>query len=141
MEPARPRRRSAWPLLAAWLAYWAVLALVVLGGPALRVWRLTHDPALHGSATMHLADNLLTASVIEGGATVWSTSTHLVTIALWIAGPPLLLFLIWLRSRSRDADGARPGAAPAPAGVTAGRASDARAAEALRSPAPDVLRR
>ena len=119
-------------LLSAWIAYWVALVILAVGSPALRVWRLTHDPASHGSATGSLNNDVISATVVQNGATVWAGSVHMVVLVLWLVGPPLALYLFWLRSRpSRPRDavpilGAEGLAAiavrpdgPARAGVTA----------------------
>jgi threonine/homoserine/homoserine lactone efflux protein len=51
--------------------------------------------------------------VVKGGeATIWSGSAQASSMVLWIAGPPLLLWLAWLATRpARRADVA-PDTAP-----------------------------
>jgi hypothetical protein len=68
-------------LVISWLVYWAGLVAVVAGRPLLEYLRLQTTDG-HG----------------EVG---FSYSGSLFTLALWIAGPPLLLFLAWLTMRPR----------------------------------------
>jgi len=85
-------------LLLAWSAYWATLALVTLG-PALRaIWNVTR-PGQHGGVSAALDDSLLRLTVTSDTQTAWAGAAHVGTLALWIAGPPLLLWLAWLVSR------------------------------------------
>lgn len=93
------RRWGPWRLLAAWIAYWVVLAIVVIGPPAIRVWRLTHDPGRHGSASAGFRDDVVWATIVENRTTVWAASVHMITLTLWLVGPPLLLYFLWLRGR------------------------------------------
>jgi hypothetical protein len=87
----RPRH-----LLAAWAAYWATLGMVVLRTPVMTAWRLTHLPEGHSSISAGLTNAVLNVTMSEDGATVWAGSVHLGTLALWLAVPPLVLWLVWL---------------------------------------------
>lgn len=102
----RPRH-----LLLAWSGYWLALALVTLGAPLLAIWRMSRRPGSHGSVAAGFENAIGTLSIVEDGASVWSGSASLPTMTLWLVGPPLLLWLLWLmRSRASEADDA--GAAP-----------------------------
>jgi hypothetical protein len=98
----RPRH-----LLAAWGAYWAALAVAVLGRPAMLAWQLANRPegagAGTGTASVSFENAVLKASIVEHAGAAWSGTAHLATIGLWIAGPPLLLWLLWLVLRPRAA--------------------------------------
>ena len=89
----RPRH-----LLLTWGAYWVALVLLALGPAAQAIWRLTR-PGEHGSVSADLDDGLLRLTVIGESAPVWTGSAPLGALALWVAGPPLLLWLVWLASR------------------------------------------
>ncbi|MDQ2890567.1 MAG: hypothetical protein M3R65_08445 [Gemmatimonadota bacterium] len=93
------RRWGARQLVAALSTYWVALALVVVGSPAMRFWRLTHDPASHGNASAGIRNDVIWATVAENGATAWVGSAHMVTLVMWLVGPPLVLYIVWLRSR------------------------------------------
>ena len=127
-------------LLAAWSAYWVGLVLVTLGEPLRLMWRLTRVPDNHGSFSANFGDGLLKLTIVEGGRTVWSGATEPGTAIAWLAGPPLLLWLLWLVLRSRaPAEGPSVRQAPPPA-VGAGtpgweRPAPARPDAATRPPA------
>lgn len=75
------REWSARHLVASWLAYWAGLLAVVGWRPLTEYWRLQRADA-HGEVSLAYSGSLL-------------------TLSLWVAGPPLLLFLVWLGARAR----------------------------------------
>jgi hypothetical protein len=77
----RVRAWSARHLFASWLVYWAVLLAVVAGRPLWRYWQLQRGDS-HGTVSLTYAGSMS-------------------AVALWIAGPPLILFLVWLATRSR----------------------------------------
>ena len=101
----RPRH-----LLLAWIGYWLTLALVSLGPPALTVWRVSRSPSAHGTLNVSagFGDGLIRLTVAENGATIWDGSASPLTIILWLVGPPLALWLLWLLRRPgrRPAHGA-----------------------------------
>lgn len=133
----RPRH-----LLLTWGAYWVALVLLALGPALQAIWRLTR-PGEHGSVSADLEDGLLRFTVIGENATLWTGSAPLGTLALWIAGPPLLLWLVWLLSRPWR--GARPERAPGTAAPsplakgtpTSGRALNPPGAEPVTPARPD----
>lgn len=92
-------------LLAAWAGYWAVLAAVTLTPGAIALWKVSREGA-KGSANVSLGDAGLHANITLAGATVWDATIAVSTLVLWIAGPPLVLWLGWLfaASASRDAE-------------------------------------
>jgi hypothetical protein len=92
----RPRH-----LLLAWVGYWIVLALVTLRPAIAAFWRLTSDPDGHGTVDASVGDGILSLSVKDPGGVVWQGSASVMSIVLWFAGPPLLLFLLWLAVRPR----------------------------------------
>jgi hypothetical protein len=77
------RRWRASHLFRAWLAYWILLIANVAWRPLLEYWRVTHSPDGHGSVTYAYSGSPLRA-------------------ALWIAGPPLALFVVWVATRTRE---------------------------------------
>jgi hypothetical protein len=84
VETQRRAPLRAWgarELVKAWLAYWAVLASVVFG-PTLWTWYRLQSPDQHGSVS-------------------WSYSGSFLGAALWVAGPPLVVALLWLVTRPR----------------------------------------
>jgi hypothetical protein len=71
-------------LVMSWIAYWVALAVVVFGPTVWRWYTLQHANR-HGSVS-------------------WSYSGSLLTAALWVAGPPLLLMLLWLATGARRSE-------------------------------------
>jgi hypothetical protein len=89
-------------LLGAWLAYWIVL-LAVTASPALvAAFRAINSSAGHGKIDVSSDGGSLVAHITGDGVS-WSGSTSLTSMALWIAGPPLLLWLVWLLTRRAPA--------------------------------------
>ena len=93
------RRMGVGQLLGAWGAYWVGLAGVTLGPFARWAWDLSRIPGSHGSASLSVGDAGVTLLALKDNVTVWSGVAPLLTVALWIAGPPLLLWLLWLALR------------------------------------------
>ena len=87
-------------LLAAWVTYWAALVAVKLGGAISAVAQVS-GPNGHGSASAGFGDKGLTFTVVNGVNTIWSGSASLAAAALWVAGPPLVLWLAWMLKRPR----------------------------------------
>ena len=99
----RLERWRAGALLGTWAAYWAALVGVTIGPGLLAAWRLTHQPGSHGnmSASVDAGRLLLNVNDVGGAGNVWTFSTSITAALAWIAGPPLILWLIWLLSRPR----------------------------------------
>ncbi len=95
----RPRH-----LLLSWVVYWIVALLVALRSGIAAIWRVTSDPDAHGSISAGVTDGLFTMTVSEPTGVVWQGSASMMSILLWFAGPPLLLFLLWLAVRPRAAE-------------------------------------
>jgi hypothetical protein len=101
----RPRN-----LLLAWCAYWVTLVVVGLG-PAIAVgWRLSHDPESHGNAAIKFGNGIVNATISEPGRSSWGGSISVLTLALLVAIPPLLLWLVWLVGTSRTNNAGRDAA-------------------------------
>ena len=94
------RRWRPSQLLLAWSVYWIGLALVTLGPAIAALWRLSQF-AEHGNANVALNNGLLSATIVDGTRTVWSGSITILNLALFVAIPPLLLWLIWLAGSAR----------------------------------------
>ena len=97
------RRWRARHLLLAWIAYWLVLLAVKLGPALAAAVRAVSSPDGHGKIDVSSDGGMLTAH-ITGDAVAWSGAASLTSIMLWIAVPPLLLWLAWLVSRRAPAD-------------------------------------
>ena len=115
------RRWKPGQLLLGWAAYWAGLVGVTLSPAIAATWRATHLPDGHGSVTAGFGDSGLTYTVIEDGVKTWVGATPVMTALLWVVGPPLLLWLVWLIVRerpdaARSLAGGTPGAGALPEG-------------------------
>jgi hypothetical protein len=85
-------------LLMAWSAYWAGLILVTLGPAALAAWKVI-GPREHGSISAGFGDGAFTLDILKDGAAIWHGSASVMTTVLWLAGPPLLLWVVWMITR------------------------------------------
>jgi hypothetical protein len=92
-------------LIGAWGAYWASLAAVTLGSPALALWRATRGPNGTSSVSASLGDAGVHLEVLRQGVTTWAGSASLGSVIFWTCGPPLLLWLAWLVRRPRRGKG------------------------------------
>ena len=93
----RPRH-----LLLAWLAYWLVLLVTIMRPALVNVIAGISSPGGHGSISANMSDGVVSL-IVKADAATWTGSASLTSIALWIAGPPLLLFAIWMATRTRPA--------------------------------------
>lgn len=91
-------RWRPYQLLGAWAAYWLLLLIAALGPAVPAILRATREGA-HGEINASVGNTVLTFTVKEAGQLTWSGSVHLLTAALWIAVPPLVLWFLWLRAR------------------------------------------
>jgi len=92
----RPRH-----LLLAWAAYWLVLLVVTLGPAVVAALRLTSDPNAHGNISANFGDSRFSLTIARDATTIWQGSAHVITIALWVGIPPLVLWALWVSRRSR----------------------------------------
>lgn len=99
-----PRKWGWRSLVGVWGAYWAGLAAVTLGPFGVYVWKLARIPGNHGNVSLSLGDNGIKLTALRDGATAWSGSVALGTFALWVAGPPLAVWLLWLLLRPARSD-------------------------------------
>jgi hypothetical protein len=99
--PLSPRHWRARHLLGAWIVYWAALLAVVVGPAALALWRMRGAPPNTSSASLSFGDEGVVGSVTQHGAKVWALTASGWTVLLWLVGPPLLLWLVWLLLRPR----------------------------------------
>ena len=93
------RRLGVGHLLGAWGTYWAALAGVTLAPFARWVADLNRTAGHHASANLSLGDAGLTLTALKDNVTVYSGVAPLSQVALWIAVPPLLIWLAWLALR------------------------------------------
>jgi hypothetical protein len=96
------RRWRAKHLLLAWVLYWIVLVVVALRPAIAMILRAINAPKGLGSISASVADGMATLTVLATGQT-WTGTASLTSLALWLAGPPLLLWLVWLVTRRSPA--------------------------------------
>ena len=99
------RRWKPGQLLLSWGAYWVGLIGVTTGSAINASWRATQLPENHGSISAGFNNGILNYSVVEEGVTTYAGTAPLSTVLLWLVGPPLLLWLVWLIVRERPAKG------------------------------------
>jgi hypothetical protein len=76
------RQWRASHLFRSWAVYWVALLAVAGWRPVVEYWRISHSATKHGTVNFTYSGGML-------------------PLALWIAGPPLALFVVWLVTRSR----------------------------------------
>ncbi|HMI47737.1 MAG TPA: hypothetical protein VK481_03625 [Gemmatimonadaceae bacterium] len=94
------RRSRPGQLLLAWSVYWVGLALITLGPAIAALWHLSQVTG-HGSANVSFNNGILSATVVDGANTAWSGSISLLSLALRVTVPPLLLWLAWFAGSPR----------------------------------------
>jgi len=99
-------RRSISGLVGGTIAYWVAVAAVKLGPAALAIYRATRGPKGSSSVNASFGNGGFTLNVIERGVTTFTGSASLITIALWVALPPLIGWIAWAMLRNKD--GRRP---------------------------------
>lgn len=100
------RRWNVRHLVSASVAYWAGLAAVALARFSIAVAPLARLGENRGTATVSFGDAGLTLTALKDGATIYTSTWPLLQIALWIAVPPLALWIVWLVTRPSRADAA-----------------------------------
>jgi hypothetical protein len=93
----RPRH-----LLLAWVAYWLLLLATVVRPALQHALTAIAAPEGHGTISASMANGVLSLIVKSDGAS-WTGAASLSSIALWIAGPPLILWALWAATRSHPA--------------------------------------
>ena len=96
------RRWRAKHLLLAWVVYWVLLVVVGLSPALSMVIEALDAPKGLGSISANVGSGVASLTV-SSTVRVWTGSVSLTTLALWIAGPPLLLWLLWLVTRREPA--------------------------------------
>ena len=88
-------------LLGAWGAYWLLLVGVKLGPAIAAILRATGPGESGSSVNLSYGDEGFLLSVVQHGQTIYSATTHLLPLTLWIAGPPLGLWIAWSVVRAK----------------------------------------
>jgi hypothetical protein len=95
------RRWKPGQLLLGWVAYWAGLVAVTLTPAIKATMRATQVAKDHGQINAGFNNSMLNYTVLENGVTTYAGTVSVTTLLLWVAGPPLLLWLAWLLMRDR----------------------------------------
>ena len=96
------RRWKAKHLLLAWVVYWVALIAVGLHSALGIALRALTAASGHGTIGASVDNNNFVLKVTTDSQSYVGT-TSLMTALLWFAGPPLLLFLVWLVTRRAPA--------------------------------------
>ena len=94
-------------LLAAWTVYWVALIAIGAHSAISAVARALNAPKGSGSISASVNDGMFVLKVTSEQG-VWYGTTSLTAMALWFAGPPLLLFLLWLVTRRSPSEMREP---------------------------------
>ena len=94
-------------LLGAWVLYWIGFVVTKLGAGIVAALRVMNGASEHGNINVSMNDGVLSAKV-TGDGILWSGSSSLVSIVLWLCVPPLLLWLLWLVTRRAPAPVGEP---------------------------------
>lgn len=95
-------------LLVTWIVYWVALIVVSLHSALAAATRALNAPKGHGSIGASVDNGNVILKVSTDGHT-WTGSTSFTTMVLWFAGPPLLLWLLWLVTRRAPVAAGEPG--------------------------------
>jgi hypothetical protein len=95
-------RWRPWHLIVAWIAYWIALIVVGLGTPLRMILGGLAAPPGQGAVNASFSDGMVSL-VVKAGASSYTGSASLLSVALWVAIPPLLLFVLWAATRSSPA--------------------------------------
>ena len=95
------RSWSVGKLFASWIGYWILLIAIGLGRAIGPIQEATRGAPDTGSVNVSFGSDGFALNVLKAGATIYSVSVHLLPLALLVAGPPLLLWVLWFASRSR----------------------------------------
>ena len=96
------RRWKAKHLLLAWIVYWVALMAVGLHSALGIALRALTAASGHGTIGASVDNNNFVLKVTTDSQSYVGT-TSLMTALIWFAGPPLLLFLLWLVTRRAPA--------------------------------------
>jgi hypothetical protein len=92
-------RWKARHLLGAWVVYWIALVAVKLGPAIVSALRVMNAPeGDHGTINAGMGDGAFNVA-ITGNGVHWAGSASVMSVVLWLCGPPLLLWLLWLVTR------------------------------------------
>jgi hypothetical protein len=87
-------------LLLAWLVYWVSLAVITLRPALSNALVAVRAPQGHGTISSGINNGVMSLTV-KSDQLIYTGSASLMTIAFWIAVPPLLLWVFWFATRTR----------------------------------------
>ena len=91
------RRFRVRNLLLAWAAYWLALIVVGLSPAITAIWRVARAGPGHGNVNAGFSDaSGMYATVVQNGATTYSSSVSMLTVILLLALPPLMMWAVFL---------------------------------------------
>lgn len=108
-------RRSTRRLIGGWAAYWMALPVVGFWTPVSRFLQVKER--MPGRAALMIDhEDELRLRVLADNTPVWTAGMTFTELAVWVFGPPLLWWLVWLwwSGRSRREAPGRVGASAAP---------------------------
>lgn len=89
-------------VFASWIIYWIVLGIIGLGPALVAIWSATHGPNDNrSSVNVRFGNGVFSVDVVRAGIPTYTGSIHLLTAALWIAIPPLVIWLLWFVTSGR----------------------------------------
>src|SRR5689334_4374918 len=84
-------------IFTSWLIYWICLLIVGLAPAIAAIWKATRGPDDNkSSVNVSFGNGVFDLKVVKEGLPTYTGSIHLLTAALWIAVPPLLIWLLWV---------------------------------------------
>ena len=98
------RRFRVRNLLLGWAAYWLALIIVGLSPAFIAIRRVASAPPGHGNANAGISDGSLHATIVQDGVTTYNGAVSLTTVALLIALPPLVMWVVFLIANARTND-------------------------------------
>jgi hypothetical protein len=127
-------------LLATWAAYWAALLVVALWRPASLAFRLKQQMPGRVRVALDLAtEHGVTLRLTGDASPVWAGTISFTELAVWLAVPPLALWVVWLWWTGRRPGlpperAARRSATPAPPRAELGGGAAVRTPERVGAP-------
>lgn len=131
------RRWTVAHLVGASASYWLGLAAATLTPFARAVISVAGLGGERGAASASLGDAGATLTVLKDGATIYAATAPVLDVALWLAVPPLALWMLWLAFRpSHDSASAMHASPPAGALPDPAQGVFTERAAGMRSPLP-----
>ena len=89
-------------LIGSWVAYWLLAGALELGPAIAAILRATRGPSDNNSSVnLSFGDTGFVLDVTRAGQSVYHGMISMTALAFWIAGPPLLLWALWVVLRQR----------------------------------------